>query len=96
LSNVLKQVDKHRRLNDLIIHHDQASAHKATQTMEYLEAQRVKLMGHPAHSPGLSPCDFLLFPKIKKLLRGKNFQDINELYAAIQEQMDGLRQEDFC
>ncbi|CAF5166375.1 unnamed protein product, partial [Rotaria sp. Silwood1] len=84
------------RLNDLIIHHDQASAHKATQTMEYLEAQRVKLMGHPAYSPGLSPCDFLLFPKIKELLRRKNFQDINELYAAIQEQMDGLRQEDFC
>ena len=35
LSNVLKQVEKHRRLNDLIIHHDNASAHKATQTMEY-------------------------------------------------------------
>jgi hypothetical protein len=26
LSNVLKQVEKHRRLNDLIIHHDNASA----------------------------------------------------------------------
>jgi hypothetical protein len=45
-------------INDLIIHHDNASAHKATQTMEYLNAQRVKLMGHPAYSPDLSPCDF--------------------------------------
>ncbi len=52
LSNVLKQVEKHRRL------HDNTSAHKATQTMEYLEAQRVKLMGHPAYSPDLSLCDF--------------------------------------
>ena len=48
LSNVLKQVEKHRRLNDLIIHHDNASSHKATQTMEYLEGQLIKLMGHPA------------------------------------------------
>ena len=78
-----------------LIHHDNASAHKATQTMEYLEAQRVKLMGHPAYSPDLSPCDFWLFPKIKEQLRGKSFQDINELHAAVQEQMDGLRKEDF-
>jgi histone-lysine N-methyltransferase SETMAR len=95
LSNVLKQVEKHRCLNDLIIHHDNASAHKAAQTMEYLEAQRVKLMGHPAYSADLIPCDFWLFPKIKEQLRGKNFQDINEIHAAVQEQMDGLRKEDF-
>ena len=56
--NVLKQVEKHRRLNDLVIHHDNASSHNATQTMEFLEAQRIKLMGHPAYSPDLSPCDF--------------------------------------
>ena len=38
LSNVLKQVENCHRLNDLIIYHDNASSHKATQTMEYLEA----------------------------------------------------------
>jgi histone-lysine N-methyltransferase SETMAR len=95
LTNVLKQVEKHRHLNDLIIYHDNASAHKATQTMKYLNVQRVKLMVHPAYSPDLSPCDFWLFPKIKVPLRGKNFQDINELHAAVHEQMDSLRKEDF-
>ena len=78
-----------------LIHHDNASAHKVTQTIEYLGTQRVKLMGHPAYSPDLSPCDFWLFPKIKEKLRGKEFQDINELHAAVQEQMDGLQKEDF-
>ena len=90
LSNVLKQVEKHRRLNDLVIHHDNASSHNATQTMEFLEAQRIKLMGHPAYSPDLSPCDFWLFSKINEQLRGKNFQDIYELHTAVQEQMEGL------
>ena len=96
VSNVLKQVEKkYRHLNDLIIHHDNASSHEATQTMEYFEAQHIKLMGHPAYSSDLSPCNFWLFPKIKEQLRGKTFQDSNELDAAVEEQMEGLRKEDF-
>ena len=96
LSNVLKQMgENHRRLNDLIIHHDNASSHKTTQTMEYFESERIKLMGHTTYSPDLSPCNLCLFPKIKEHLRGKNFQDINELHAAVQVQMKGLRKEDF-
>ena len=50
LSNVLKQVEKHRRLNDLLVHHENASSHKAIQTMEYLESQGIKLMDiHHTH-----------------------------------------------
>jgi len=95
LTNVLRQVQKHRRLNGLIIHHDNASAHRAAETVEYLDAQRVKLMGHPAYSPDLSPCDFWLFPKIKEQLRGKDFQDIDQLVDGVQEQIDHLEKEDF-
>ena len=67
--------------------------HGTTQTMDCLETQRIKLMGYPVYSPDLGPCDFWLFPKIKEQLRGKNFQDMNELHAAVQEQMEGLRKE---
>ena len=89
-------MEKRRRLNDLILHHDDASAHKATETMEYLNDQRVTVMSHPAYSPDWSPCDFWLFPKIKEQLRGKkNPGHKDELSAAVQEQMDGLRKEDF-
>ena len=63
--------------------------------MEYLETQRIKLMGNPAYSPNLGLCDFCLFPKMKKQLRGKNFQDMNEFHAAVQEQMESLRKENF-
>ena len=72
--------------------HQHTSQHK---TMEYLDTQRVMLMGHSAHSLDLSPYNVWLFPKIKEQLRGKSFQDINELHAAVQEQMGGLRKEDF-
>ena len=50
-----------------------------TQTMKYLEGQRIKLMGYPVHSPDLSPYDFCLFLKIKEQLRGKNMQDIKRI-----------------
>jgi len=63
ITNVLKQVEKHRRLNNLILHHDNASAHRAAQTMEYLDVQRVKLMGHPAYSPDLRPVRLLAISK---------------------------------
>jgi hypothetical protein len=42
--------------------------------MEYLEVQRVKLMGHPTYSPDLSPCDFWLLPKIKDSFVEKIFR----------------------
>jgi len=30
---------------------------------------------HPPHSPDLAPSDYYLFSKLKKVLRGKNFDD---------------------
>ena len=89
LSNVLKQVEKHRHLKDRLMHHNNASSHKATQTMEYLEAQRTKLMDHSAYSPDLSPCDFCLFPKIKEQLHRKSSKT-NEFHAVVQEQIPGV------
>ncbi|CAF3671117.1 unnamed protein product [Rotaria socialis] len=88
LTQVPKQVEKHRRLNGLLIHHDNAPTRRTALTMEYLDTKYVKLIGHSAYSPDLSPCDFWLFPKIKEQFRGKNFQDINELDDAVRTQID--------
>ena len=65
-----------------------------TQSIEYLEAQRTMLMSHPAYPPDFSPYDLWLFLKITEQLCGKNFQDMNELYTAVQERIKGLRKED--
>ena len=48
-----------------------------TQTMKYLEAQRIKSMDHSVYSPDFSPCDLCSFPKIKEEFRRKNFQNMN-------------------
>jgi hypothetical protein len=36
-------------------------------------------MEHPPHSPDLSPNDFWLFPEIKFALKGRGFQDIEDV-----------------
>jgi len=37
------------------------------------------VLEHPAYSPDLDPNDFFLFPKIKKILKGRHFDDIDDI-----------------
>jgi hypothetical protein len=38
----------------------------------------VTVLEHPPYSPDLAPSDFILFPKIKKILKGRHF-DIDDI-----------------
>ena len=42
----------------LLPHHDNANAHTAAATLDYLEANRVQLVTQTPYSPGIAPCDF--------------------------------------
>ncbi|EGI60951.1 Histone-lysine N-methyltransferase SETMAR, partial [Acromyrmex echinatior] len=41
-----------------------------------------ELLPHPPYSPDLAPCDFFLFPNLKKSLAGQKFQSNEEVIAA--------------
>jgi histone-lysine N-methyltransferase SETMAR len=41
-------------------------AHDALRVREFLDKNSVTKMDHPLYSPDLAPCDFWLFPKLKK------------------------------
>lgn len=58
----------------LLIHHDNASAHTAGRTKDFLATEGVQTLSHPPYSPDLAPCDFFLFPEVKKQLRGQRFE----------------------
>ena len=60
-----------------MLHHDNAAPHKAKIVTEYLQKERVEVLPHPPYSPDLAPCDFFLFPRIKKELKGKVFIRLN-------------------
>jgi hypothetical protein len=43
---------------------------------EFLATEQITVLEHPAYSPDLACSDFFLFPKIKKILKGRHFDDI--------------------
>ena len=51
----------------------------------------IKTVPHRPYSPGLAPCDFWLFPK----LRGCRYETIEEMKEAVTKVIDTLTQEDF-
>jgi hypothetical protein len=45
----------------------------------FLATKQVSVLEHPAYSPDLASSDFFLFPKIKEILKGRHFDDIDDI-----------------
>ena len=56
--------------------HDNASSHKCEVVKSFLASEKVKVLNYPPYSPDLSPCDFFLFPRLKKMLSGNKYTSI--------------------
>jgi hypothetical protein len=50
---------------------------------------------HPPYSPDLAPCDFFLVPRMKKVLIGKRFADVEEAKKKTTEALKGVTLEEF-
>jgi transposase len=46
---------------------------------EFLASKQITVLEHPPYSPDLAPSDFFPFPKIKDILKGKHFDDIDDI-----------------
>ena len=64
--------------------HDDASVHTAAVTLDLLAANDVQLITHPPHSPDLAPCDWFLFPSVKRQLKEQQFQNAEDARAFIE------------
>jgi histone-lysine N-methyltransferase SETMAR len=56
--------------NGWILHQDNAPSHTALIVREFLVRNSTTVMNHSPYSLDLAPCEFLLFPKCKLVLRG--------------------------
>jgi len=65
--------------NSWILHHDTAPAHTALSVRQFLVTKQINVLEHPAYSLDLTPSDFFLFPKIKEILKGRHFYDIDDI-----------------
>ena len=82
-------------VRDVMLHHDNAAPHKSAVVTEYLRKERIKLLPHPPYSPDIAPCDFFLFPRIKKELKGKSFNNVENLARAVQAVVESIPKADY-
>ena len=62
---------------------------------EYLKQEKVVELLHPPYSPDLAPCDFFLFPRLKRQLTGRKYQTRKNLGSAIFQFLNSIPRKDY-
>ena len=81
-----------------VLQHDNARPHTSRQTAAALERLKFDdILAHPPYSPDLAPCDFFLFPKLKKHLKGNRYASDKDVRTWLREKssdffFDGMQQ----
>ena len=81
--------------NSWILHHDNAPAHTALSVREFFVTQQITVLQHTAYSPDLAPSDFFLFPKIKEILKGRHFDDFDDIRSNTTAALKAIPQNHF-
>ena len=81
--------------NSWILHHDNAPAHTALSVREFSATKQITVSENPAYSPDLAPIDFFLFPKIKEILKGRHFDDIDDIRSNATAALKAIPQNKF-
>jgi hypothetical protein len=83
------------RSGNWILHHDNAPAHRAVTTNEFLVKHKIPSLPHPPSSPDLALCDFFLFLQLKKTMKGHRFDYVEEIQANAMRQLRTITKSDY-
>jgi len=67
------------RDGDWILPHDNAPAHTSHLVQQFLAKHGTAQLQQAPYSPDLAPCDFFLFPRLKKGLKGHRFEATEDI-----------------
>ena len=73
------------RNGHVLLLQDNAPPYRAGVTMATIEECSLQLLEHPQYSPDLAPSDFFLFHEMKRQLKGRRFEDRDEICAGSRE-----------
>ena len=62
---------------------------------EFVATKQITVLEHPAYSPDLAPNDFFLFPKINEILKGRHFDDVNDIRSNSMAALKAIPQNQF-
>ncbi|UYV62450.1 hypothetical protein LAZ67_2000633 [Cordylochernes scorpioides] len=78
-----------------LLHHDNAPAHTSLLVRDFLAKTNTLMMPQPPYSPDLAPCDFFLFPKLKRPMKGRRYATLDEIKTASKEELKKIFKNDF-
>ena len=77
------------------LHHDNAPAHSSHFIQLFLVKNQTPVVCQTPYSPDMAPCDFWLFPKLKRPLKGKWFQTREDIMTAMTAELNTIPKEAF-
>lgn len=81
--------------NDWLLHHDNAPPHTALIIKRFLAKHGTVKLPQPPVSPDLAPCDFFLFSKLKRSLKGRRFESVEEIKEESLRALHAIPKQDF-
>jgi hypothetical protein len=73
----------------------QRSSPKNSRTGELLASKQIPVLEHPSYSLDLAPCDSFLYPKIKEILKGRHFDDTDDIRSNTMAALRAIPQNQF-
>ena len=77
-------------LENVIFHQDNALCYTSHNTLLELDLIGFQRLQHAPYSPDLAPLDFAVFPYLKSQLRGRKFENLQELQEETLKVFRGL------
>jgi histone-lysine N-methyltransferase SETMAR len=77
------------------LHHDNTPAHTALSLREFSASKQITVREHPPYSPDLAPSELFLFQKIKEILKGRHFDDIEDVRSNTATALKAIPQNHF-
>ena len=95
LNDAVKVKRPEKQTGGWILHHDNAPVHTAKIVTNYIRNNNITILPQPPYSPDLAPSDFWIFFRIKKVLKGKRFQEITEIQKNTVQILHEIKEEEF-
>ena len=77
---------------DWFFHQNNAPAHTVT---HFLAKNGMVLLPHAPYLSDLAPCDFFLFPRMKRSMKGHRFDNIEEVMKKIRKELSAVPKDDY-
>jgi transposase len=62
---------------------------------EFVASKQITVLEYPPYSPDVAPSDFFLFPKIKEMLKGRHFDDADDIRRNTTTALKAISQNQF-